>query len=155
MGPDYYQPKIAMLGVRGLPGNSINHKNSFFMPSHSTRALVHEVDMVSGVGLNSERWEKGMNRDLMSIGIVLTDLCVIDYNGPDNAAQVLSLHPGVSFEEVQEKTGFALLKAPGMGETRARPKSSWRSFAVSTRTICVASSSGQPAGHPPGLIGSR
>lgn len=117
VGPDYYQPKIAMLGVRGLPGNSINHKNSFFVPNHTTRSLVNEVDMVSGVGFNPERWKPGMDASLMSIGIVLTDLCVLDYNGPEHAAQVLSLHPGVSFEEVQENTGFALLKAAGMGET--------------------------------------
>ena len=117
---DYAKPKVAMLGVRGLPGNSINHMNSFIMPNHSTRAFVAgEVDMVSGVGFNPERWTPGMRRDLMGIGLVITDLCVMDFNGPDNAAQVLSLHPGVDFELVQERTGFPLLKAENMGETAA------------------------------------
>lgn len=115
---DYARPKVAMLGVRGLPGNSINHRNSFFVPNHSTRAFVAgEVDMVSGVGFKQERWTPGMRRDLMSIGRVVTDLCVMDFNGLDYACQVLSLHPGVDFETVQARTGFPLLKAEGMGET--------------------------------------
>ena len=35
----------------------------------------------------------------------------MDFNGPDKAIRVVSLHPGVSFELVQENTGFELSKA--------------------------------------------
>ncbi len=115
---DYDKPKVAMLGVRGLPGNSINHINSLFVPNHNTRAFVEgEVDMVSGVGYNPARWSKNMRQDLMEIRHIVTNLCVMDFGGPDHAIRVRSLHPGVTFEEVQENTGFELLKAPGMGET--------------------------------------
>ncbi len=117
---DYAKPKVAMLGVRGLPGNSINHLNSFFVPSHSTRVFVTaEVDMVSGVGFKAERWSEHMRRDTMGIGLTVTDLCVMDFKGPDNAARVISLHPGVSFEHVQKNTGFPLLKADDLHETVA------------------------------------
>ncbi len=115
---DYDKPKVAMLGVRGLPGNSINHINSLFVPNHNTRAFVEgEVDMVSGVGYNPARWGKDMRQDLMEIRHIVTNLCVMDFEGPDHAIRVRSLHPGVTFEEVQENTGFELLKAPDMGET--------------------------------------
>ncbi len=115
---DYSKPKVAMLGVRGLPGNSINHLNSFFVPMHSKRVFVaSEVDMVSGVGFKPERWSDLMQRDFMGIGVTVTNLCVMDFAGPDNAARVVSLHPGVSFEMVQENTGFPLLKAEELGET--------------------------------------
>lgn len=115
---DYHKPKVAMLGVRGLPGNSINHRNSFFVPNHNSRVFVAgEVDMVSGVGFKPERWGPGMRRDLMSVGVAVTDLCVMDWNGPDNAPRVVSLHPGVDFELVQERTGFPLLKVDNLGET--------------------------------------
>ncbi|UJJ31555.1 CoA-transferase subunit beta [Halopseudomonas maritima] len=115
---DYHKPKVAMLGVRGLPGNSINHRNSFFVPNHNSRVFVAgEVDMVSGVGFKPERWGPGMRRDLMSIGVAVTDLCVMDWNGPDNAPRVVSLHPGVDFDLVQERTGFPLLKVENLGET--------------------------------------
>ncbi|HQR02536.1 MAG: ketoacid CoA transferase [Proteobacteria bacterium] len=118
VGGDYKKPKVAMLGVRGLPGNSINHINSFFVPNHNSRALVAgEVDMVSGVGFKKERWEKGVRRDLMDIRRIITNLCVLDFEGPDRACRVRSLHPGVGFEEVQDNTGFPLLKADNLGET--------------------------------------
>ncbi|HEY1078406.1 MAG TPA: ketoacid CoA transferase, partial [Fontimonas sp.] len=35
----------------------------------------------------------------------------------DHAVRVVSLHPGVTFEQVQAATGFPLLKSPDMGET--------------------------------------
>ena len=115
---DYIKPKVAMLGVRGLPGNSINHINSFFVPSHNTKVFVKgEVDMVSGVGYNPERWSKNMRQDLMEIRHIVTNLCVMDFKGDNNAIRVVSLHPGVSFEEVQNNTGFELLKVPNLGET--------------------------------------
>lgn len=117
---DYAKPKVAMLGVRGLPGNSINHLNSFFVPSHNTRVFVEgEVDMVSGVGFKDSRWSEHMRRDTMGIGLTITDLCVMDFKGPNNAARVISLHPGVSFDYVQKNTGFPLLKADGLKETVA------------------------------------
>jgi acyl CoA:acetate/3-ketoacid CoA transferase beta subunit len=37
LGGTHRQPKTQMLGVRGFPGNTIYHPNSFFFPSH-TRA---------------------------------------------------------------------------------------------------------------------
>ncbi|MGH8541079.1 MAG: CoA-transferase subunit beta [Stenotrophobium sp.] len=115
---DYAKPKAAVLGVRGLPGNSINHINSFFVPAHNTRVFVAgEVDMVSGVGYKAERWGAGMRRDYAVISIVISDLCVMDFGGLDHAARVTSLHPGVTFEQVQAATGFPLLKADDLGIT--------------------------------------
>jgi glutaconate CoA-transferase subunit B len=118
VGPDYTKPKSAVLGVRGLPGNSINHINSLFVPNHGPRVFVAgEVDMVSGVGYKAERWDAGMKRDYADIRLVVTDLCVLDFGGPDHAIRVTSLHPGVSFEQVQAATGFPLLKVDNLGET--------------------------------------
>jgi glutaconate CoA-transferase subunit B len=34
----------------------------------------------------------------------------MDFGGTDNAVRVVSLHPGVTFEQVQEATGFDLEK---------------------------------------------
>lgn len=118
VGGSYDKPKTAILGVRGLPGNSINHINSLFVPNHGPRVFVAgEVDMVSGVGYKPERWLPGMKRDFVDLRLIVTDLCVMDFAGPDHAVRVKSLHPGVSFEQVQAATGFPLLQAPGLGET--------------------------------------
>ena len=40
------------------------------------------------------------------------------FDGPNQAARVRSLHPGVSFEQVQDATGFPLLAADDMGTTQ-------------------------------------
>src|SRR3546814_1034308 len=53
----------------------------------------------------------------MRIHHIVTDLCVMDFGGPDHAIRVISLHPGVSFEQVQAATGFPLLKADDLRET--------------------------------------
>jgi len=118
VGGTYEKPRTAILGVRGLPGNSINHANSLFVPNHGPRVFVSaEVDMVSGVGYKPERWLPGMRQDFVDLRRIVTDLCVMDFGGPDHAVRVLSLHPGVSFEQVQAATGFPLLQAPDLAET--------------------------------------
>lgn len=109
IGDDYNKPKVQMIGVRGLPGNSINHPNSLMVHSHNKRVFVDgEVDMVSSVGTNPERWPENVRRDFAEFGLIVTDLCVLDFKGPQQALRVKSLHPGVSFEEVQAATGFEL-----------------------------------------------
>ena len=122
VGSDYAKPRSAVLGVRGLPGNSINHANSLFVPAHNTRVFVAgEVDMVSGAGFKPERWAEGMNASFVDLRRVVTDLCVLDCGGADKAGgngfRVVSLHPGVSFEQVQAATGFPLALAPDAGVT--------------------------------------
>jgi glutaconate CoA-transferase subunit B len=115
---DYAKPKSAILGVRGLPGNSIHHANSLFVPNHGPRVFVAgEVDMVCGVGYKKERWAAGMRQDFVDLRRIVTDLCVMDFGGPDRAVRVLSLHPGVSFEQVQAATGFPLLQGPSLATT--------------------------------------
>ena len=115
---DYAKPKIAMLGMRGLPGNSINHINSMFVPNHSPRVFVGgEVDVVGGVGYNAARFGPGVNTSGVDIRRVVTDLCVLDFEGPDHVARVRSLHPGVSFDQVQAATGFPLIRPDDLGET--------------------------------------
>jgi glutaconate CoA-transferase subunit B len=108
---DHAKPKAAMLGARGFPGNSIHHKNSFFFPSHNKRALVAgEVDYVCSAGYNPARYPDGKVLPGVQMGIIVSNLAVMDFGGPDHAIRVVSLHPGVTFEEVQDNTGFDLVR---------------------------------------------
>lgn len=117
LGGTHRQPKTQMLGVRGFPGNTIYHPNSFFFPSHTPRVFVAgEVDMVSGVGYNPDRRVPGGNYSAVDLRAIVTNLCVMDFGGPDHGVRVVSLHPGVTFAQVQEATGFALIDAVA-GET--------------------------------------
>lgn len=116
MGGTHKQPKTQMLGVRGFPGNAICHANSFFFPMHSARTFVPEVDMVSGAGYNPAKRVPGGNYSGIDLRRIVTNLCVMDFGGKDHAIRVVSLHPGVTFDEVQAATGFPLEKGE-LGET--------------------------------------
>ncbi len=117
---DYAAPKVTMLGVRGLPGNTVNNRTSMFFANHNKRAFVPgEVDMVSGAGYNRARYPDGKYPPGLDHRRIITNLCVLDFEGPDHAIRVRSLHPGVSFEEVQDNTGFDLIRPDQLGETPA------------------------------------
>jgi len=110
IGGTYAKPKVMMLGVRGFPGNSISHRNSFFVPNHSKQVFVEgEVDVVCSIGYNPARLPKGYSFDDIKIGKIFTNLCVMDFGGPNQQARLLSLHPGVTVEQVRENTGFEVL----------------------------------------------
>jgi glutaconate CoA-transferase subunit B len=109
IGSDYRKPRAQMLGARGFPGNSINHANSFFVPNHSPKVFVAgEVDMVASAGYNPARLARGWSLDEIDIRWVITNLAVMDFGGPERQMRLRSLHPGVSAEQVQQATGFAL-----------------------------------------------
>jgi glutaconate CoA-transferase subunit B len=106
---DRVKPKVQMLGMRGLPGNSISHANSIFVPNHGPRVFVPgEVDVVGGVGYNPRRWPPGGPARHIDLRFIVTDLCVMDFGGQEHAIRVRSLHPGVVLADVQAATGFAL-----------------------------------------------
>lgn len=110
LGGTYEQPKIQMLGVRGLPGNSISHANSLFVPSHNPKVFVSgECDLVNSIGYNPERLPKGYELADIDIRIILTDLCVLDFSGPNHEIALVSVHPGITVEQVVENTGFELI----------------------------------------------
>ena len=109
LGGTYQQPKVMMLGARGFPGKSISHPNSFFVPSHNTRVFMDgECDFVSSIGYNPARLPRGHALDDVDIRLVVTDLCVMDFGGPDHQLRLVSLHPGINVEQVQENTGYAI-----------------------------------------------
>jgi glutaconate CoA-transferase subunit B len=117
---EHARPKAAMLGARGFPGNSIHHPNSFFFPQHNKRAFVGgEVDYVCSAGYNPERYPGGKVLPGVDLRLIVSNLAVMDFAGPGRAIRVVSLHPGVGFDEVQDNTGFELARAEAIPTTPA------------------------------------
>ena len=120
LGGSYAAPGVMLLGARGFPGNSISHPNSFFVPAHSSRVFIDgECDFVSGIGYNPGRLPRGHALDDIDIRRIVTDLCVMDFGGPQHAPRLVSLHPGISVEQVVANTGFELLVAERVPVTPA------------------------------------
>ena len=108
---DWSRPRAQLLGVRGAPGNTVNHPVSYWVPRHSRRVFVEQVDMVSGVGYDRAMSLGGWGARFHEIRRVVTNLAVLDFAGPDNAMRLRSVHPGVNVSDVADATGF-LLAAP-------------------------------------------
>ena len=101
------QPTRQMFGLRGAPGNTINHATSYWVPKHSTRVFTETVDIVCGVGFDKVDPANPAYDDL-HIHRVVTNLGVFDFGGPDHTMRALSLHPGVTPAQVAENTGFPI-----------------------------------------------
>lgn len=111
------QPKAQLLGVRGAPGNTINHVTSYWVPNHNARALVAKVDMVSGVGYDRAAALGPKTSRFHEIRRVVSNLGVFDFNTPDHRMRVVSLHPGVELQQVIDNTGFELVVPDGLDTT--------------------------------------
>ena len=118
IGP-WARPKAQLLGVRGAPGNTVNDPTSYWVPNHSTRVFVPEVDCVSGVGYDRAAAAGKTASEFHEIRRVVSNLAVLDFETPDHAMRVRSLHPGVTPDAVREATGFPLVIADDVPTTRA------------------------------------
>ena len=102
---DFSRPKRQLLGSRGAPGNTVNNRTSYWVPKHSTRVFVERVDVVSGVGpARAKAAGTGASR-YNDIHRIVSDLAVFDVQGPGDTLRLLSVHPGVTLDQVREATG--------------------------------------------------
>jgi acyl CoA:acetate/3-ketoacid CoA transferase beta subunit len=115
---DWARPKAQLLGVRGAPGNTVNHPVSYWVPRHTRRVFVDQVDMASGVGYDRVGGLSEVIRGHHELRVVVTNLGVLDFAGPDHAMRVRSVHPGVSVSDVADATGFVLAAPLEVPQTR-------------------------------------
>jgi acyl CoA:acetate/3-ketoacid CoA transferase beta subunit len=108
IGP-WARPKAQLLGVRGAPGNTVNHTTSYWVPNHSARAFVPTVDCVSGVGYDRAAAAGPTAAQYHEIRRVISNLGVFDFETPDHAMRIRSVHPGVTVDAVVDATGFPLV----------------------------------------------
>jgi acyl CoA:acetate/3-ketoacid CoA transferase beta subunit len=112
---DWARPKAQLLGVRGAPGNTVNHPVSYWVPRHSRRVFVEAVDVVCGVGYDRAA---AAGAGFHELRVVVTNLAVLDFQAPGHAMRLRSVHPGVTPSEVVDETGFTLAVPDQVPETR-------------------------------------
>ena len=111
---DWSRPTRQLLGSRGAPGNTVNNRTSYWVPKHSTRVFVESVDIVSGVGPARAKAAGPGAARYNDIHRIVSNLGVFDVRGADDTVRLLSVHPGVTVEDVRAATGFELA-APAEG----------------------------------------
>lgn len=119
IGDDYHHPKVRLPGSAGLGDmGSIGKRLLYWTTTHNPRTFVEKVDFVTCAG-----WlDGGDERERLGLEggpeVVVSDLCVMDFEPESHAMRLVTVHPGVTVEQVQEATGFELaLPEGGVGET--------------------------------------
>lgn len=120
IGP-HDHPKAQLVGVRGAPGNSVNHATSYWVPSHNAKAFVSAVDVVCGVGNDRAAAAGPGATRFHDLRRVVSNLGVFDFGGPGGAMRLVSAHPGVTIDAIVEATGFELDGVEGDVATSAVP----------------------------------
>lgn len=105
-------PKIRLPGSGG--GNDISSlTNMIVAMKHEKRRFVEQVDFITSPGFirgGATRAESGLPAGGMFR--VITELAVFGFDETERRMTVLALNPGVTREEVQDNTGFALNFSP-------------------------------------------
>jgi acyl CoA:acetate/3-ketoacid CoA transferase beta subunit len=117
IGP-HEKPKAQLLGMRGAPGNTISHRTSYWIPRHSPLVFVETVDVVSGLGYDRAAALGAQCARFHDLRCVISNLGVFDFATPDHRMQLVSMHPGVTVDDVVKATGFELAIPEVVPETR-------------------------------------
>ncbi len=117
---DYCKPKKRFPGSGGANPIASCAKRVLVIIRHEKRRFLERVEYVTSPGYltgGNSRWEAG----LLGGGPdkVITDLGIMDFEPESKRMRVISLHPGITREKIQEETGFPLLFAPEVAVTPA------------------------------------
>lgn len=116
LGP-LQHPTRQMFGVRGAPGNTVNHVTSYWVGNHSARVFCEAVDVVSGIGWDKIDPDNPAYR-FVNVFRVVSNLGVFDFGGPGHSMRAVSLHPGVGPEDVRSATSFEVYGLDAAPQTR-------------------------------------
>ncbi|NQW02073.1 MAG: CoA synthetase [Rhodospirillales bacterium] len=85
-----------------------------FRPEHSRRVFVEKVDFISAPGISPPDVHRpGGPKSLM------TELCLMAFDGARGRFRLVSVHPGHSLEEILDNTGFSFDIPDSVPETQA------------------------------------
>jgi len=99
-----------LTGSGGAADIATFSKNVFVIMRHEKRKFVEQVDWVTSVGCykgKKTRVEEGLPK---TAGVtVFTNLCVMESGEESGELEVVSIHPGVTVEQLKENTGFDVI----------------------------------------------
>lgn len=103
------KPKLRGPGSAALPWAQRTKRSIIYTTSHTSRVFVPKVSFVSLPGWpEAGASEPGVGRPTL----VVTPLAVMDFTG-EGEMRLISVHPGVTLDEVRQNTGFDLVMPTG------------------------------------------
>jgi glutaconate CoA-transferase subunit B len=109
---DYDRPKVRFPGSGGANDIASHAKRILIICRHEKRRFPEKCAYITSPGYidgPDGRKKAGLKNDYPDI-IVVTDMAVMAVDKNTGKLQVVKLMPGVTFEQVQENTGFPLTK---------------------------------------------
>ena len=117
IGP-HDHPKVQLVGVRGAPGNSVNHPTSYWVPDHSSaRSSNRSTSSAASATPAPRRRAAGATR-FHDVRRVVSNLGVFDFETPDRTMRLRSFHPGVTVDEIVAATASRSAVPADVVETR-------------------------------------
>jgi glutaconate CoA-transferase subunit B len=116
----YDKPKVRLPGGGGAPEIAISCGEIFIIMTHGRRGFVDKLDFVTSIG----HGEGGDHRARLGVNTkgptkLITDLCVFEPDPETKEMTVVSIHPGISREQIDGNTGWKVKYARDVAETPA------------------------------------
>jgi glutaconate CoA-transferase subunit B len=110
IGDDYARPRVRLPGSGGANDLASLCWRILVVTNHDRRRFVPKLDFLTTPGYLTGAGAREAAGLPSGTGPyrVITDLAVLGYHEKTRRMQVLSLHPGVSQEQVRQATGFEL-----------------------------------------------
>jgi glutaconate CoA-transferase subunit B len=119
VGP-YDKPKVRLPGGGGAPEIAIACGEIFIIMSHGRRGFVEKLDFVTSLG-HGEGGDHRARLGVKSKGPtrLITDLCVFEPDRLTKEMTVVSIHPGVTRDDIDRNTGWKVKYAADAATTPA------------------------------------
>jgi len=121
IGKDYAKPKVRFPGSGGANDLASLCWRIMVVTNHDPRRFVEKLDFLTTPGYLTgpgAREAAGLPAGTGPYRVI-TDLAVMGYDDETKRMQVRSLHPGVTLDQVRERTSFPLLVSDALEQTPA------------------------------------
>jgi glutaconate CoA-transferase subunit B len=117
VGP-YNKPRVRLPGGGGAPEIATSCGEIFIIMAQGKRSFVDKIDFITSLG-HGEGGDHRARLGLKTKGPtkLVTDFCIFEPDPATKEMTVVSIHPGVTREKIQENTGWPVRYAAQVGET--------------------------------------
>jgi glutaconate CoA-transferase subunit B len=114
----YASPEVRLPGAGGAPEIATSCGKVYIIMRHGLRSFVKEIDFLTSIGHGRTGTERrALGLATKGPALLVTDLCTMSPDPSSHEFTVVSLHPGVTRDQVRANTGWDMKFAESVAET--------------------------------------